>query len=643
LYDANSSRTEPLQTSFTGHALASTYAGLLNYYVQLGHPLFQLRAQEFAGYIQDNWKVTPRLTLNLGLRYDYWPAYKELEGLMTSFDLSKRAIVLGTSLEHMYQIGASLPSIVAREQALGAKFIGYEEAGLPSTMYSTSKTDFGPRIGFAYRLTEGNRPWVLRGGYRISHFTLPLRSWSASQRSNAPFYVRLTSSKDSAAVSPDGISGWNLRKQPEYVFGVNSQNSIDVNNATSLARGNVSAYYFARDINPLTVQDWNFTVEKEVFENTVVRVSYVGNHTDHLEQAFNNNSGIPTYIWYVEKGQPLPTGEYASVARNKYDQTVYGGITETRMTGWSNFNGITLEGERRFSKGIAFQVFYNFGNAFEAGGAQWNSTVPDTNQYFAGAVPQDYDARNRFLNYRRMTDIPKHRVRWNWLVDLPFGKGKPVLGNASKLLDLVVGGWQLAGMGTLRSTWWSLPTGIFPNGNNVEIYGYKYPIEDCTSGVCYPGYLWWNGYIPANRINSYGANGKPNGIMGVPADYKPSAQPIWPWPANPSTSDPMYAFYGTNTVCVPLKNNTVVRTTFADNLPGWRNQYMSGVRQWGLDSSLFKTFPITERVNIRFNADFFNVLNMPGNPNSIGQTGVLSTRSSGQAARELQLTLRLTW
>jgi hypothetical protein len=87
----------------------------------------------------------------------------------------------------------------------------------------------------------------------------------------------------------------------------------------------------------------------------------------------------------------------------------------------------------------------------------------------------------------------------------------------------------------------------------------------------------------------------------------------------------------------------VQRLAYNDNLNPWRNQYVPGVLQWGLDASLFKSIPFKERYNIRFNADFFNVLNHPGNPNSIASTGILSTVSSGQAARVLQLTLRLNW
>ena len=129
----------------------------------------------------------------------------------------------------------------------------------------------------------------------------------------------------------------------------------------------------------------------------------------------------------------------------------------------------------------------------------------------------------------------------------------------------------------------------------------------------------------------------------MPPEYKPAGQPLWPWPANPSSSNPLYRYYGTNTVWVPLKNGTVQRLAYNDNLNPWRNQYMPSVRHWGLDTSLFKAIIFKERYNVRFNADFFNVLNAPGNPNSIGANGVLSTRSSGNAARLLQLTIRLSW
>jgi len=643
LYDASTSRNNPLATTRTGHNFASTYLGLMRYYVQLGHPLFEMRAKEYALYLQDNFKVTPRLTLNLGLRYDYWPANREISGLLTSFDPSKRAVVLMTDLESMYRVGATLPSVVNRMTSLGVKFIDYKEAGLPETLYNVPKTNFGPRLGFAYRLTTGNRPMVLRGGYRISHFTIPLRAWTASQRSNAPYYARLTSDINGSALSPDGINNWYMRSVPDIVAGVNSQNAINLENVSSIARGSPSNSFFAAEQPDTRVHDWNLTLEKEVMANTVIRASYVGNHTSGLEIQNSMNDSVSDYIWYVTTGTRLPTGEYANVARRPYDQTVYGTVREYRKDGWGNFNGMTLEAERRYSGGYGFQVFYNMGNAMEAGGEQWRRVVYDPSYYLPGAVPTDFHDRARLLHYRRDADVPKHRVRWNWIVDLPFGKGKPLGRNASGFVDKVISGWQIAGMGSLRSTYFALPTGTYPNGNSIETYGYQYPIEDCRSGVCRPGYLWWNGYIPANQINSVDTSGKPNGVMGVPSNYQPSVQPLWPYPANPNPSDPNYQWYGSNTVWVPLKDGSVQRLTYNNNLHPLTNQYLPSVRQWGLDASLFKSVRFKERYEVRFNADFFNVLNHPGNPNSVGGDGILSTRNSGQAARELQLTLRLAW
>jgi len=105
----------------------------------------------------------------------------------------------------------------------------------------------------------------------------------------------------------------------------------------------------------------------------------------------------------------------------------------------------------------------------------------------------------------------------------------------------------------------------------------------------------------------------------------------------------MFPYDGSNTVWITLKDGTEQRTTYNDGLHPWRQQYMRSVNTWGLDASLFKRIPITERVNLRFNADFFNVLNRPGTPSGIGGNGILSTFTSGQSARELQLTLRLAW
>jgi hypothetical protein len=645
LWDGRS-RTNPQATPQTGYNLANMYLGVMNYSNQFVRGYFYVRAKEYALYFQDNFKATPRLTLNLGLRWEYWPALTEKNRVLTSFDPDQHAVILGQDLDTLYQMGATLPSIVNRLESLGAKFITWREAGLPQGLMTTPKANFGPRLGFAYRMGDSVRPLVLRGGYRISYFRIPARSWQARMRSNPPLNARFRTSVTDASLTPDGIGNYAMRSVPTMIAGLNSRNAVTTDVTSGLNRGSANPSFFAQNQPDARVQDWNFTLEKEVMRNTVLRATYVGNHGSNLEQYYHYNDNPTDYVWYLRTGQRLPTGEFASVARRPYDQTVYGNVEEFRMTGWSNYHGAQFEFERRYTQGYGFQLFYNVGNALAAGGQQWSGTsvIQQPENYLPGAVPIDADERNRMLNYQRDTSIPKHRVRWNWVVDLPFGKGKPLGRNAGGFLDRVIGGWQIAGMGSLRSTYFALPTSIFANGNPIEQYDYQYPIQDCRSGTCRPGYLWWNGYIPANQINSTDpVTGRPNGVMGVPANYRPAGEPLIPWPAQPNPNDPMAPYYGTNNVWVPLNDGTVQRTTYNDNLHHWQRQYLPSVRQWGLDASLFKAIPISEQFRVRLNVDFFNVLNHPGNPSGVGSDGILSTRNSGQSARELQLTLRLIW
>ncbi|MGH9671691.1 MAG: hypothetical protein ACRD44_00790, partial [Bryobacteraceae bacterium] len=232
---------------------------------------------------------------------------------------------------------------------------------------------------------------------------------------------------------------------------------------------------------------------------------------------------------------------------------------------------------------------------------------------------------------------------WNWIADLPFGRGRKFLSGGGRVLDRLAGGWQIAGFGTIRSNYWTLPTGNWGAHGPVEVYGKKYPIEDCRSGTCFQGYLWYNGYIPANRINSTDAAGRPNGVMGVPANYRPAHQPVNPQPAPGQTVPYAAALYDTNMVDVRLANNAVQRTNLNTNLHPWINQAIPGPRSWGLDTSLFKHTRINEKFVLRFNADFFNVLNMPGLVQPDSGSGIVSLRTSANSPRNLQLTLRLAW
>src|SRR5262249_41987317 len=273
------------------------------------------------------------------------------------------------------------------------------------------------------------------------------------------------------------------------------------------------------------------------------------------------------------------------------------------------------------SKGFQYQFIYNLLNAMRLGqgGGGPGDPVNDINQYLPGTVPVDINERHRLLDYHRESDTPKHRVRWNFIVDVPVGRGKWIGGRAHGIVEKLVGGWQLSGLGSLRSNWYLLSSSMYSTGQKFETYGYKYPIQDspatpatpAAATVCTPGYLWFNGYIPANRINSHTADGRSNGIMGVPDNYKAAFAPLVPQgstasPPNAPAGTDVSQFWDTNTVWIPLKDGTVQRTTYAPGTNPYQNQYRPGVITWGLDAGLIKNIPITEKVNLRFNMDAFN-------------------------------------
>jgi hypothetical protein len=654
LYDPASPHNAPLATTRTGHNMANLFLGVANYATPRRKGVFNQRKQEHAFYFQDNFKATPRLTLNLGVRWQLTPFPSETRNItVPGFNRANHAVVLSQPLEKLYAAGVTSPQEIQLFESIGVKFETYQQAGLPRKLVNDNWKDIGPHLGAAYRVGSGRRSFVIRGGYSISYFNEGIYAWMDQSAAATPFTVFFQNySLTSAAESPDGIGAYGMRSVPTIIAGVNSKDAVSLDKPLPLTPGQTSNYYFNPDQPTPRVHDWNLTLEKEVMRETVFRGGYVGNHGGHQMQVYSYNDATPSYIWYSTRREPLPTGRFSGVATRPYDNTTYGPVVEYRKSGWSNFQGIQLQLERRYSQGVGFQLSYVLSNVLRAGdqsgGSGYTSVVPELNQFLPGAVPADYDERNRFLNYRRDISIPKHRVRWNWIVDLPFGQGKAIGGNARGFAETLIGGWQLAGLGTLYSTYTTLDNGDWRlTGEPIRKYGYDYPIEDCRSGTCHPGYLWWNGYIPANRINSVDANGRPNGVMGVPADYKPAVTPLIPWgatelPPNAPAGTVVSTFWDTDTVWIPLNTGAIQRIDHNPNLHPWRNQYIGGPLQWNLDASLFKRIRIWEATELRFTVDAFNVFNHPNNPVG-GGAGILDTSGQSNPARELQLSIRFSW
>lgn len=626
----------------TGDNAANFFLGIAGRYAQQRPPgAYNMAGKDLSLYLQDNWKVSNNLTLNLGVRWQYLGPYLDKAGITSVFDFPTKSIVNNVPVDQLVKTGYTTQPIVDGYSAIGVKWVTPDKVGLPDSLVTVSKRDIAPRVGFAYSRAAAGRTWVLRGGYGLYRFPIPARTFNG-MRGNAPLQGSYSYNWNDSANAPDGLPNYFLRHPPAVIAGVNTANLAEL----SITKPPVILPGFGmigldKHLPTSSAHQWNMTIEAEITKSTVARIGMIGTNGRNTEsvQRYNANPITP-YVWYVNSGQPIPTGFYQNTVRRAIDQTTFGDISIYAKRGYSNFTGVQLELERRYSSGLAFQLFYlmsnsaSTGNVASQGGgfATFQNDQPEI--FLNGAMPADIEDRLRFYRYQRDPDITKHRVRWNYLYDLPIGKGKKFAGKVNGFVDRVIGGWQIAGYGTTASRYWQLPTNNWGPQGNIEFYGTQYKISDCRQGTCFPGYLYYNGYIPANRRNV------PNGVTGLPDSYRPSITPVNPIPASGIVANAN--FNDNNNVTVPLRNGQQQLVALDTGLHPWRNQVMPGPWLTNLTASVFKSIPITERVNLRINIDAFNVLNQPG-IGLPGGDGIISLRTSAQGARTMQYTARLTW
>ncbi|MBL8232422.1 MAG: TonB-dependent receptor [Bryobacterales bacterium] len=641
----------------TGHDAANFFLGYAgNYSVGLKRGIMRVREKNMGMYLQDTWKLTQRLTVTPGVRWDINPAFTEESNLLSAFDVESGSLMFPEPLEHYYRLGVTNPNVVRTFQSVGVKFKSAEELGKPKQLFPSNYFDIGPRGGFAYRLTtESETPWILRGGYGLYISAVPMRTLLAQFSGLPPFRANYNFNPNAAAQSPDGIANYLLRTVPEIETGVNSANVIDLDNPASVGRG-ASVVGMDGKQPSLRIYEWNLAVEKQLSKSTVMRMTYKGKHGKNADQLYNINGTQTDYVWFLTTGRALPTGEFAGVLRRPYNQEAYTDVRLLTRTGYINSSTWALEVERRFRNGLGFQAFYTLTNALRLAGNSFRDDVVNPAAYLPGAVPSDFKALNRFLNYDRDTAIPKHRIRWNWIYDLPVGKGKPFARNARGMLNNLIGGWRLSGTGTIFSTWYTMPTAEWGEMGKFEVYRNKHKILDCrntpalaTSAAderCIEGYLWFNGYISERFINSYNAAGLRNGVFGLPENYKPAQKPVNPWPKGGQPTDPNNADYDTDFVYLPVISGGVQRVNFDTGLHPWRNQNRLGPFNWTMDSSLLKYFNFDESGfrRLRLNVDVFNVFNLHGLnvPNAEGIASLLNSYGGfGIRPRQVQVTMRL--
>ncbi len=493
------------------------------------------RQHRFFSYAQDTWRITPKLTLNYGLRWEiYFPQYVNGKDQGGFQDLATGEV------------------LIAGEN--GISLNGNE---------NTSFKHLAPRVGLAYQVAPKT---VIRAGagrsYDVGVFgvsfghnvtqNLPVLANQSLNPVN-PWLPVFTLSQGPAGLTPSTI----LASQPKGATG----NPLLPNGIAP----NVLPLTSDNTMRLPVVDAWNFTVERELPGNVVLSVGYVGNKGYHVTPGGTNyNINQPTIVGFgtLSTNQRRPFfGPYGWTQSIKYfsdDASV-------------KYNSLQVRGEKRFVNGLMFQGNFTWASAFD--------------------YANDYFFWNHDIDYGREGGVRRFVFNLNHVYELPFGKNKKFFGNASRAMDLVVGGWQLSGV-------WNWESGI-PFTPSYADCG-----KDEDTGPCRPN-LVGNASVP---------NPSASGWFAV---------------ATPGTSGA--GCISTGTATPELNANGCTRGPWSRPQAGTfgnvaRDSFF-GPHLFNADASLNKNFLVTEKLNAQFRAELFNAFNHVnlGQPN-----GVVDSTTAGQ-------------
>ena len=530
-----------------------------------------------AGYLQDDWKASAKLVLNYGMRYDYSTPYLERHDNQAGFELTSPPTAgksTGVYLIPQSKQGIFLPTAFTRLLALDNIAIQYTNNRY---IANPQKSNFAPRVGFAYRVNEKA---VLHGGYGIFFGGLESTGYFPNLGENFPFEFDSNFPSGNCTVGASCVNnGFNL----ETGF----TNAINNGLINSIAQPSLRG----TDANVRTPysEQYNFTVEYG-FTNTLIgSVGYVGSVARHL-QTFPNPNG-PVAL------APNSFGSgYVDAAGDKVNPLQpyphFGSITYTAYDGASNYNSLQTKLEMRVTHGLNFLTTYTWAHSLDDAPTPLGSTN-DPGYRSLNIIGNGADYGNSPFDVRQ-----RFTLNGNYI--LPFGAGREYL-NRSGVLDYLVGGWS-------NSFTFRAQTGEpFTVGTN-----------SLTSPV-------GSGYVDAVKVgNPFAAGGTANSSNpGIVCPTKVRTIQNWYNPcafANPEADNLTYTnqVYADSPTGVHVPN-TVTGLAALPYLGSPRGQtFVPGYVR--LDMSLFKSFPTFREQNLQFRADAFNLLNTPayGPPSNAG-------------------------
>ena len=627
-------------TPDTGSGFAELLLGLPDFLSnQYNRGYFYFRQTQLGLYFKDGFKVTPKLTLSLGLRWDYWTPYSEARSrLVVPYNPETpgtfEVISLGnTSVD---QIPGVPPAVLTSWKNVGLTWATANSVGYPSNLFRSIRHDFGPRLGVAYQI---NRNTVIRGAYGIYYVGMPLSLLLQSTRNTPPLNLRFVNNPFNNPNVPGGAGGPNYGNYPYIVTPAATDYlptaTVDINTPQGLnPYGNAATYWDPRAWNDEHQQTWNLTVERELPAQIGLRLSYIGTYGGNLEQQFSIDPREPVFNYSTRTGLKPP-------GQTNLLRAVPGwGLIGINHTGFSRDHSAQVELRRKYANGMSFQWFYTYvraltttdpggftdGNTSINGGGgngrfggSGGATIPE-NIELLGEPNLSYNQRRR-LAYFNNTTIPPHRITFNGIYELPFGQGKRFGRNVSTPLNFLIGGWQLAAIGTWNSGLWMGVDPRFVQTGNIRISGDKRATLNIV-GATELYRQWFAGNFNPATVTTV------SGTLVAPAVR----------PAGPSCSG---QFRGQ--LAVTLSDGSCFNAPFSGLYnPDPRVNFI-GPGSWNDDLSVYKHFRFKERFDIRFAADFFNAFN---HPNDVPPSTISGLQNLGQQSNDprlIQFSLRMEY
>ncbi|MDP9146891.1 MAG: TonB-dependent receptor [Acidobacteriota bacterium] len=536
----------------------------------------QYRVNDFAFFAQDDWKALPNLTLNLGLRWEEFGAFKDKACHIGNLDQD-----LANSGQYPFIYGLCVRKL---------NVAGLDATGSDSTYSNDFTRGIGPRVGFAYDFF-GHHTTTLRAGYGIYYVRedvgtadqisfqapfLPIAFGGGSPGCLATFFSATPlpgcPTPNANALPAAGVL------DPTFVpclgvfqgFTANNPNSFPIygcsgNGPGVVASQNIFGLVVPRKFVAPNTQQWNVTVQRSLGRDWVLEVGYVGTHAIHLRETRTNiEASLAT------AANPLVITDQTGKSYTITESTTANGPARSRNAGINGYNGMQIFADdayshyhslqstvsRRWSAGY-FQAAYTFSKSTDAtstGNTALNSAFNDESTLQGSRGLSDFDRR--------------HRLVVSYRYELPF------FNSSQGFRRAVLGGWAVSGITIFQS-------------------GTPFSILDSSAGTAYLG--------GGLQSGSAGAQLAPGGSISAgttSGDIHARVNNRYLNPANftfAPIADPAGCAVDVN-AC----------TTAFGNLG--RNIYR-GPKQQNWDFSLLKNFHITERQELRFTADFFNIWN----------------------------------